>query len=89
MTDIVKALLGDHEAAKRLTEAGVLVPCPGCGESSAKICYVCGDHFGMCKTCGWTGPFRNAEYEARLVWNTRAPILSSKEMEMLNEGRSD
>ena len=27
MTDILKALLGNKEAAKRLTEAGVLVPC--------------------------------------------------------------
>lgn len=26
-----RALLGDHEAAKRLTEKGVLIPCPFCG----------------------------------------------------------
>lgn len=32
MTDVEKALRGDHEAAKRLTEAGVLLPCPFCGE---------------------------------------------------------
>ena len=25
------ARLGDKEAAQRLTDAGVLVPCPGCG----------------------------------------------------------
>ena len=32
MTDDMKrALLGDHEAAKRLTEAGVLLPCAHCG----------------------------------------------------------
>ena len=31
MTDEQKALLGDHEAAKRLTEKGVLLPCPFCG----------------------------------------------------------
>ena len=31
MTDEKRALLGDHEAAKRLTDAGVLVPCPMCG----------------------------------------------------------
>lgn len=83
MNDIKLALLGNKEAAKRLTDAGVLAPCPGCGDSSAKICYVCGDHFGMCRTCGWTGSFRNTEYDARLSWNTRAPILSAKEMEML------
>lgn len=31
MTDEKRALLGDREAAKRLTDAGVLVPCPCCG----------------------------------------------------------
>ena len=31
MDDIKLALLGNHEAAKRLTEAGVLAPCPFCG----------------------------------------------------------
>lgn len=31
MTDEKRALLGDHEAAKRLTDAGVLLPCPFCG----------------------------------------------------------
>lgn len=29
--DIRAAMLGDHEAAKRLTEQGVLLPCPFCG----------------------------------------------------------
>ena len=33
MDDIKLALLGDHEAAKRLTDAGVLVPCPFCGKA--------------------------------------------------------
>ncbi len=28
MDDIKRALLGDKEAAKRLTDAGVLLPCP-------------------------------------------------------------
>lgn len=31
MDDKTRALLGDHEAAKRLMDAGVLVPCPMCG----------------------------------------------------------
>ena len=31
MNDVKRALLGDHEAAKRLTDAGVLLPCPFCG----------------------------------------------------------
>lgn len=29
--DIRAAMLGDHETAKRLTDAGVLLPCPMCG----------------------------------------------------------
>lgn len=31
--DVRAALLGDHEAAKRLTEAGVLLPCPMCADT--------------------------------------------------------
>ena len=34
MTDERRALLGDHEASKRLSEAGVLLPCPFCGETT-------------------------------------------------------
>ena len=34
MTDITLALLGDHEAAKRVTDAGVLLQCPKCGKSA-------------------------------------------------------
>lgn len=30
MTDIQRAMLGDHDAAARLTEQGVLIPCPWC-----------------------------------------------------------
>lgn len=31
MDDKTRALLGDREAAKRLTDAGVLLPCAHCG----------------------------------------------------------
>ena len=31
MDDIKLAMLGSKEAARRLTDAGVLVPCPRCG----------------------------------------------------------
>lgn len=34
MTNEKAALLGNKEAAKRLTDAGVLVPCPKCGKSA-------------------------------------------------------
>ena len=74
MDDIKRALLGDREAAKRLTEKGVLVPCPGCGGNDLKECYVCGDHFVACQMCGWTGPMKNSPTKARLAWNTRASV---------------
>lgn len=88
LSDEKRALLGDHEAAKRLTDAGVLLPCPMC-EGQAKvrneryyqpnvrrnvICMKCFTNSGWYKT----------EHEARLAWNTRAAILSAEEMEMLN-----
>ena len=87
MTEIEKALFGDHEAAKRLTDAGVLLPCPMCGGQARVrneryyqpnvrrnvICMKCFTNSGWYKT----------EHEARLAWNTRAPILSAEEMEML------
>lgn len=34
-------------------------------------------------------PATMADIEARLVWNTRAPILSAEEMERLDENRAD
>ena len=37
MDDIKRAMLGDQEAAKRLTDAGVLVPCPMCGSYDESV----------------------------------------------------
>lgn len=90
MDDIKLALLGNKEAAKRLTDAGVLVPCPGCrGKARVRseryyqpnvrrnvICTKCFTNSGWYKT----------EYEARLAWNTRTPILSAEEIEMIDNG---
>ena len=98
--DIRLALLGDHEAAKRLTDAGVLAPCmcgstpkargpddwhptlnpPASGGDPVSIECECGVNFSI-----WSYDY----YETRLAWNTRAPILSSREMEMLDENRPD
>lgn len=99
-----RALLGDHEAAKWLTEAGVLVPCPWCGKmvvhagTIAEHEYMdedapgydwCATHYdAVCDATnggcgGHTGPYKTEE-EACLAWNTRAPILSESEMEMLD-----
>ena len=82
--DVRLALLGDHEAAKRLTEKGVLIPCPGCGGNKAKVYYSCGEWWVGCPDCDWDGPMRSRKYETRLAWNTRAPVLSAEEMEMLD-----
>ena len=87
MTEIEKALFGDHEAAKRLTDAGVLLLCPMCrGKARVRseryyqpnvrrnvICMKCFTSSGWYKT----------EHEARLAWNTRTPILSAEELELL------
>ena len=87
MNDIKLAMLGNREAAKRLTEAGVLAPCMFCGgeamveyDTIAPFEYVvfCGD-------CGVMTTTSEDEQVARLAWNTRAPILSESEMEVLDE----
>ena len=82
--DVKLALLGDHEAAKRLTDAGVLLRCPFCG--SAELGETNGPHTGYwvyCRRCTATGSNAYKAEAARLAWNTRAPILSVEEMEML------
>ena len=85
MTDERKALLGDKEAAKRLTDAGVLIPCPMCGGEGALEEFPTGAFWVICTGCGLQTEAFETEAEARLAWNTRAPILSAEEMEMLDE----
>ena len=46
------------------------------------------DELGLwvyCNDCCALGPTKDDEYDARLAWNTRAPIMSAEEMEMLDE----
>lgn len=81
--DYRRALLGDREAAKRLTDAGKLLPCPFCKKLNAVLNCSRFNHWVFCYECGADGPNTTNEYEARLAWNTRAPILSAEEMEML------
>lgn len=86
MDDIKLALLGNKEAAKRLTEAGVLLPCPHCKgravlvegtlQASGKYSVVCGECF-----CATTWCILKEDAIGR--WNTRTPVLTSKKMEML------
>ena len=99
--DIRAAMLGDHEAAKRLTDAGVLVPCAHCGNDNdyriekkkkkdKKKRF--GEYYDICtiycecctETVRQAGLGTDvAAKNASLLWNTRAPILSAEEMEML------
>lgn len=51
LTDIQRAMLGDHEAAARLTNAGVLLPCPKCGKSARFEVTMHSEHGA---TRGWT-----------------------------------
>lgn len=88
MDDIKLAMLGNKEAAKRLTETGVLVPCPFCKGEVRRVIGFDGLNFFKCKKCGAVVSFDNDYYnthknDAIRAWNTRAPILSSIEMEML------
>ena len=71
-----------QEAAAR-AEAGVLLPCPGCRGEDAKHRAVMACVMIECP-CGFMAAGYDLE-EARQIWNTRAPILSAEEMEMLDE----
>ena len=86
---IIRAILGDHEAAKRLTDAGVLVlHCEARPKIKASVGLSIPMYRVFCHKCGKTTKWFAREYEARLAWNTRAPILSESEMEML-DGKED
>lgn len=87
MTDIQRAMLGDHEAAARLTEQGVLIPCPWCGKTPEDD-----DLIGHWKgytiyhQCKQVGPMRTngkTRYKACLAWNTRAPLLTPEQINMI------
>ena len=87
MDDIKLALLGDKEAAKRLTDAGVLVPCPFCGgEAMAEYDTIEPfEYVVFCGDCGVMTGTSEDEQVARTEWNTRAPILSAEEIQKLEE----
>ena len=83
MDDIELALLGNKDAAKRLTEAGIAIPCPFCAHRIISRCEYNGLYAYTCSSCGTSGDIEIGHRKALLSWNTRAPILSSREMEML------
>lgn len=101
LDDKTLALLGDREAAERLTAAGVLLECPFCGEmpntrirsSSSRIelsvvCFECGIKKCVVVDLVDTEIYR-IQYEiARLIemWNTRASILTPTQLALLKIG---
>ena len=91
MNDIKLALLGDHEAAKRLTDAGALIPCPRCGGPAEVYEYPGEDweqpYTAKCKKndCFWIGKDFPTRKQAIREWNTRAPILNAEELKKLEE----
>lgn len=93
LTDIQRAMIGDHHAAERLTERGVLVPCWHCGGTDIIIRKVDGlfgksahqrtYKYAQCRTCFSQTGHHGTEPKACLAWNTRAPILNVEEIERL------
>lgn len=93
MNDIKLALLGGHEAAKRLAQSGIVIPCPICGGVDCCISDITGDepyvperwslhHF--CKGIeAFISAYGRSAEKCIETWNTRAPILSAEEMEIL------
>ena len=86
------ALLGDREAQEAFTARGELLPCPGC-KARFGVAIRCTDTKAeiVCqhKFCGFRVIKTTKEgaeialLRARKAWNTRAPILSAEEIEML------
>lgn len=88
MTDIQKAVLGDKEAAERLTERGELLTCWRCGsdaeleelQTGGKPIYAV-----VCKnnSCGAYGCAHKSKEESTLYWNTRPQLLTKEQIEAL------
>lgn len=97
--DIKLALLGDHEAARRLTDEGKVLPCYRCGGRAgleeqiedpprrgvkAMVRIVC-TRCRFTMTSSVKRDMESADERMRLIelWNTRAQVLSAKEMSEL------
>ena len=80
---IKRAMLGDHEAAERMTERGIEIPCPCCG-GRADSWEDTGNNKGFVQCIDCELIIQSTSKAAAIAeWNTRAPILSAEEMEML------
>lgn len=78
MDDVRAALLGDKEAAKRLTENGVLIPCPWCGRVPTEddLAEFWGKMvvFHDCKIAGAMRVKGKTRFDVCIAWNTRAAV---------------
>ena len=97
MDDIKRDILGDHEAKKKLEETGFfkaggdlsLDSCPFCGSSDVayeRYLHTTGYRWRVvCTRCMASIDPGHAQQRSTVqrMWNTRAPILSAEEMEML------
>lgn len=85
MDDRTLALLGDKGAQERITERGELLPCPFCKSENIKFHFANGEYWVECAECGAGCGFESGLGKAVRIWNTRAPILSAKELKKLEE----
>lgn len=99
MDDRVLAILGDREAAERLTAAGVLLECH-CGGKAKMIFFEkrglpSGDMGYLaeikCPECRaelrrWALKKKWAMESATKAWNTRSPVLTPAQLELLKIG---
>lgn len=88
MDDIKLALLGDKAAQERLTDRGELLPCPKCkGIGTLHSVNGLKSIYASCYSCGMmTRGFATAN-EAIKNWNTRPPILTPEELDILKGDR--
>lgn len=100
MNDIQLAILGSKKAAKRLTDAEIMIPCPFCGkiinsqveEQSTALSEIKSGGWGYTHFCvegdkkiGNITFFGDSKAEVIRRWNTRPPILSEETLAELEE----
>ena len=85
------AMLGDRSAQERLTERGLLLPCPFCANENVLFIEqedigIDNETFGFifCPKCKFSSD-TFLKLNALHKWNTRSPILSAEELERLEE----
>lgn len=84
--DIHAALMGNKEAAKRLTDAGALIPCGHCKGRAVLVegkLKAVGKYSVVCGECFCATTWCTSKEDAIGRWNTRAPILSEEEIQKL------